>query len=104
MQVFRGVVLVRGTTLPRGDTRLSSLAWGFGTATGGASNAPGMRRGHATWARDVGMRRGHATWAAAGAFIVPAVMGNVVGGVTFVAMLNHGQVCTAVVARARKKR
>jgi formate-nitrite transporter family protein len=47
---------------------------------------------------------GHATWAAAGMFILPAVMGNVVGGVTFVAMLNHGQVSTAVVARARRKR
>ncbi|MEO8880488.1 MAG: formate/nitrite transporter family protein [Gemmatimonadaceae bacterium] len=47
---------------------------------------------------------GHATWAAAGMFILPAVMGNIVGGVTFVAMLNHGQVSTAVVARARRKR
>jgi formate/nitrite transporter FocA (FNT family) len=46
---------------------------------------------------------GHATWAAAGMFIVAAVLGNVAGGVTFVAMLNHGQVSTAVVARARRK-
>ncbi len=47
---------------------------------------------------------GHATWAAAGMFILPAVLGNIVGGVTFVAMLNHGQVSTSVVARARRKR
>jgi formate/nitrite transporter FocA (FNT family) len=47
---------------------------------------------------------GQATWAAAAMFILPAVIGNVVGGVTFVAMLNHGQVSTAVVARARRKR
>jgi formate/nitrite transporter FocA (FNT family) len=46
----------------------------------------------------------NATWAAAVLFIVAAVLGNVVGGVTFVAMLNHGQVSTAVVARARRKR
>ncbi len=46
---------------------------------------------------------GHSSWAQAGMFILPAVMGNVVGGVTFVAMLNHGQVSTAVVARARRK-
>ncbi len=47
---------------------------------------------------------GHATWAAAGMCILPAVMGNIVGGVTFVAMLNHGQVSTALVARTRRKR
>ncbi len=47
---------------------------------------------------------GHATWAAAGMFILPAVLGNIVGGVTFVAMLNHGQVSTAVVARAKRAR
>ncbi|HEX6632207.1 MAG TPA: formate/nitrite transporter family protein [Gemmatimonadaceae bacterium] len=36
---------------------------------------------------------GSATWGAmVGAFIVPAVLGNVVGGVTLVALLNHGQV------------
>ena len=46
---------------------------------------------------------GHQTWAAAAMFVLPAVIGNVVGGVTFVAMLNHGQVSTAVVARARRK-
>ena len=46
----------------------------------------------------------HATWVQAGMFVLPAVLGNVVGGVTFVAMLNHGQVSTAVVARARRKR
>jgi formate/nitrite transporter FocA (FNT family) len=46
---------------------------------------------------------GQQSWGAAAMFIVPAVLGNVVGGVTFVAMLNHGQVSTAVVARARGK-
>jgi formate-nitrite transporter family protein len=36
---------------------------------------------------------GITTWAAAiGDFTVPAVLGNIVGGVVFVAMLNHGQV------------
>jgi formate/nitrite transporter FocA (FNT family) len=36
---------------------------------------------------------GLTTWAAAiGGFTVPAILGNVVGGVIFVAMLNHGQV------------
>jgi formate-nitrite transporter family protein len=39
---------------------------------------------------------GQASWgAAAGGFILPAVLGNIVGGVTFVAMLNHGQVSTS---------
>jgi formate/nitrite transporter FocA (FNT family) len=47
---------------------------------------------------------GQQTWGSAAMFVVPAVIGNVVGGVTFVAMLNHGQVSTAVVARARRKR
>jgi formate/nitrite transporter FocA (FNT family) len=46
---------------------------------------------------------GYQTWGAAMMFVVPAVLGNIVGGVTFVAMLNHGQVSTAVVARARGK-
>jgi hypothetical protein len=32
-----------------------------------------------------------------------AVIEHVVGGDTFVALLNHGQVSTAVVARARRK-
>ena len=37
--------------------------------------------------------RGDATWGAmTGEFIVPAILGNVVGGVLFVALLNHGQV------------
>ena len=37
--------------------------------------------------------RHEATWGEmAGAFIVPAVLGNIVGGVLFVALLNHGQV------------
>jgi formate/nitrite transporter FocA (FNT family) len=37
--------------------------------------------------------RGTATWAAMlGDFVVPAVIGNVVGGVLLVALLNHGQV------------
>jgi formate/nitrite transporter FocA (FNT family) len=36
---------------------------------------------------------GLATWATAvGGFTVPTVLGNIVGGVLFVAMLNHGQV------------
>jgi formate-nitrite transporter family protein len=36
---------------------------------------------------------GLTTWGAAvGDFVVPAVLGNIVGGVIFVAMLNHGQV------------
>jgi formate-nitrite transporter family protein len=36
---------------------------------------------------------GAATWPAAlGGFTVPTVLGNIVGGVLFVAMLNHGQV------------
>jgi formate-nitrite transporter family protein len=36
---------------------------------------------------------GITTWATAlGGFTVPAVLGNIVGGVVFVAMLNHGQV------------
>jgi formate/nitrite transporter FocA (FNT family) len=36
---------------------------------------------------------GLTTWAAAlGGFTVPTVLGNIVGGVVFVAMLNHGQV------------
>jgi formate/nitrite transporter FocA (FNT family) len=36
---------------------------------------------------------GTATWGAAlGGFVAPAVLGNIVGGVIFVAMLNHGQV------------
>jgi len=37
-----------------------------------------------------------ATWGTAlGGFVVPAVLGNIVGGVIFVAMLNHGQVSAA---------
>jgi formate/nitrite transporter FocA (FNT family) len=36
---------------------------------------------------------GGTAWGSAlGAFIVPAVLGNIVGGVIFVALLNHGQV------------
>jgi formate/nitrite transporter FocA (FNT family) len=31
-------------------------------------------------------------WTALGGFVAPAVLGNIVGGVLFVAMLNHGQV------------
>jgi formate/nitrite transporter FocA (FNT family) len=43
---------------------------------------------------------GHASWGVAiGGFIVPAVLGNVVGGVLFVALINHGQV--AAERRAR---
>jgi formate/nitrite transporter FocA (FNT family) len=43
-----------------------------------------------------GAASGLATWGAAlGGFIVPAVLGNIIGGVIFVAMLNHGQVSTA---------
>jgi formate/nitrite transporter FocA (FNT family) len=39
---------------------------------------------------------GTATWGAAlGGFVTPAVIGNIIGGVIFVAMLNHGQVSTA---------
>jgi len=39
---------------------------------------------------------GTATWTSAlGGFVAPAVLGNIVGGVIFVAMLNHGQVSTA---------
>jgi formate/nitrite transporter FocA (FNT family) len=39
---------------------------------------------------------GLATWSAAlGDFVVPAVLGNIVGGVLFVAMLNHGQVSSS---------
>jgi formate/nitrite transporter FocA (FNT family) len=38
---------------------------------------------------------GSATWASAlGGFVLPAVLGNIAGGVIFVAMLNHGQVST----------
>jgi formate/nitrite transporter FocA (FNT family) len=29
---------------------------------------------------------------AVGEFVIPAVLGNIVGGVIFVALLNHGQV------------
>ncbi len=36
---------------------------------------------------------GYATWGSmVGEFIVPAILGNVVGGVVLVALLNHGQV------------
>lgn len=39
---------------------------------------------------------GTATWGSAlGGFVAPAVLGNIIGGVIFVAMLNHGQVSTA---------
>jgi formate/nitrite transporter FocA (FNT family) len=35
----------------------------------------------------------HASWGVAiGEFIVPAILGNIVGGVLFVALINHGQV------------
>src|SRR3569623_1383027 len=40
-----------------------------------------------------GAAAGITTWLAAlGDFSVPTVLGNIVGGVVFVAMLNHGQV------------
>jgi formate/nitrite transporter FocA (FNT family) len=36
---------------------------------------------------------GDASWSAMlGSFLVPAVLGNIVGGVFLVALLNHGQV------------
>jgi len=36
---------------------------------------------------------GHASWGTAiGGFLVPAVLGNIAGGVLFVALINHGQV------------
>ena len=39
---------------------------------------------------------GDATWGAMlGSFLVPAVLGNVVGGVLLVALLNHGQVAAS---------
>jgi formate/nitrite transporter FocA (FNT family) len=56
-------------------------AFGFRHSIAGAVEAFYLAAGGAaTWGRMIG------------AFIVPAVLGNVVGGVTLVALLNHGQV------------
>lgn len=47
---------------------------------------------------------GHAAWGdMIGHFIVPTILGNIVGGVLFVALLNHGQVAADRSARLFKK-
>jgi formate/nitrite transporter FocA (FNT family) len=47
---------------------------------------------------------GDISWAhALGGFILPAVLGNIVGGFVFVALLNHGQVAADRRARAENQ-
>lgn len=68
------IVLIWLTTAP-------IAAFGFRHSIAGAVEAFYLAAsGSAAWGRMVG------------AFIVPAVLGNIVGGVTLVALLNHGQV------------
>ncbi|GJG87649.1 transporter [Gemmatimonadetes bacterium T265] len=48
---------------------------------------------------------GEATWGAMlGAFLVPAILGNIVGGGVLVALLNHGQVLSTLATRMRRRR
>ncbi len=48
---------------------------------------------------------GRATWGAmVGGFLVPAILGNIVGGGVLVALLNHGQVFSRLSARMRRRR
>ena len=71
---FAQVFLVWLTTAP-------IAAFGFRHSIAGAAEAF-----YRAW-------MGGASWGEmAGSFVVPAVLGNIVGGVLFVALLNHGQV------------
>ena len=48
---------------------------------------------------------GEATWGAmVGAFLVPAILGNIVGGGVLVALLNHAQVLSRITSRMRRRR
>jgi formate/nitrite transporter FocA (FNT family) len=48
---------------------------------------------------------GRATWGEmVGAFLVPAILGNIVGGGGLVALLNHGQVFSTIANRVRRRR
>ena len=48
---------------------------------------------------------GQATWGAMlGAFLVPAILGNIVGGGVLVALLNHAQVLSRLTSRTRRRR
>lgn len=48
---------------------------------------------------------GRATWGEmVGAFLVPAILGNIVGGGVLVALLNHGQVVSTLATRVRRGR
>lgn len=47
---------------------------------------------------------GDATWSAmVGGFVVPAILGNIVGGGVLVALLNHGQVLSRLSQRMRRR-
>ncbi len=47
---------------------------------------------------------GRSTWAEMlGAFLVPAILGNIVGGGVLVALLNHGQVFSRLARRMRRR-
>ncbi len=68
-------------------------AFGFRHAVAGAAEAfYRAASGGATWGEMVG------------AFLVPAILGNIVGGGVLVALLNHGQVVSTIAERVRTRR
>ncbi|HEX6966668.1 MAG TPA: formate/nitrite transporter family protein [Gemmatimonadaceae bacterium] len=74
------IVLIWLTTAP-------ISAFGFRHSIAGSSEAFFLAAsGGVTW------------WQAIGSFIIPAVLGNIVGGVLLVAILNHGQVAADMAA------
>lgn len=78
------IVLIWLTTAP-------ISAFGFRHSIAGSSEALFLATsGLVTW------------WQAIGSFIIPAVLGNIVGGVLLVAILNHGQVAADLAAGGRR--
>lgn len=74
------IVLIWLTTAP-------ISAFGFRHSIAGSSEAFFLATsGAVTW------------WQAIGSFIIPAVLGNIVGGIILVAILNHGQVAADIAA------
>lgn len=68
-------------------------AFGFRHAIAGAAEAfYQAASGQTTWGEMVG------------GFLVPAILGNIVGGGVLVALLNHGQVLSRVTSRMRRRR
>ncbi|HEY0780346.1 MAG TPA: formate/nitrite transporter family protein, partial [Gemmatirosa sp.] len=68
-------------------------AFGFRHAIAGAAEAfYQAASGQATWGEMIG------------AFLVPAILGNIVGGGVLVALLNHGQVLSRLGRRMRRRR